>query len=285
MPFETDLVFGQPKVANRKYEGTISQQGDTVRVTSIGDPTVRPYNKNTDLEVEDLTDDEDSMVIDQGDYFAFRVNDVEKAQAAVDFEDPATKRAGYKLQNQVDTFLYGLLKAGVQASNQLGRVTVCDAEPEKASAGQLSMYGVAVKLREKLDRASIPKIGRYIGLPPELISPLLLDPRFVNADKLGQAGPLLNGTVGRIAGFDILESNNIQKVGGSGAAKDDYIVVAGISEALSFANQISNVETLRAQNRFADIIRGLNIYGGKVFHPDALASASVLLAPPADPTP
>lgn len=84
-----------------------------------------------------------------------------------------------------------------------------------------------------------------------------------------------------MAGFDILESNNINKVGGAGAAKDDYVIVAGISEALSFANQLSNVETIRDQKRFANIVRGVNMYGGKVFRPEGLASASVLLAPPA----
>ncbi|WP_157181686.1 P22 coat protein - protein 5 domain protein [Nocardia testacea] len=285
MPFETDLVFGQAKVANRKYEGTISQKGDTVHVSTLGDPTVRTYDKNTDLEVEDLDDDESAMVIDQGDYFAFRVNDVDKAQAQVNFEDPATNRAGYKLQNKVDLFLYGLLKAGVLAGNRLGRVTVCNVEPEKATVGQLSMYHVAVLLREKLDRADLPKIGRYLALPPELLSPLLLDKRFISADKLGATPntPLLNGTVGRMAGFDLLESNNILKVGGTGANKDDFEIVAGISDALSFANQISEVETIRDPKRFADQVRGLNIYGGKVFRPEALASASVLLADPVAP--
>lgn len=284
-PFENELVFGQPKVANRDYEGTIAQMGDTVHVQTLEDPTVKPYNKNTDLVVDDLEDDTLTMTIDQGDYFAFRVNDIEKAQAATKFESPATKRAGYKMKDAVDRYLLGLLRAGVIAGNQLGRVTVCNADPEKATTGQLAMYELAVRMREKLDRASIPKTGRYLSIPPELLSPLLLDKRFVNAEKLGATPnqPLLNGTVGRMAGFDILESNNIQKVGGSAANKDDYVIVAGISDALSFANQLTEVETLRDPNRFANQIRGLNIYGGKVFHGDALVSASVLLAPPAEP--
>lgn len=256
-----------------------------MHVSTLGDPTVRTYDKNTDLEVEDLDDDESAMMIDQGDYFAFRVDDVDKAQAQVNFEDPATNRAGYKLQNKVDLFLYGLLKAGVLAGNRLGRVTIRNVEPDKATVGQLSMYHVAVLLREKLDRADLQKVGRYLAIPPELLSPLLLDQRFISADKLGSAPntPLLNGTVGRMAGFDLLESNNILKVGGAGANKDDFEIVAGISDALSFANQISEVETIRDPKRFADQIRGLNIYGGKVFCPEALASASVLLADPVAP--
>ncbi|MBH0778817.1 P22 coat protein - protein 5 domain protein [Nocardia bovistercoris] len=281
VPYDNALIFGQPKVANRNYEGQIQEQGDTVHVSSIGAPDVRPYNKNTDMTTDQLSDSADAMVIDQGEYFSFYVNDVEKVQAAANFDDPALAQAGEKLQNAADLYAYGLLKAGVLAANKLGRVTVVDAKPDKATTGQTDIYTVLVKLREKLDRKSVPKLGRYAALSPELVSPLLLDERFIHADKLGQAGPLLNGQVGRVAGFDILESNNVNKVGGAGADKDDYVMVAGVNAALSFANQISKVERLRAQGRFADIVRGLNIYGGKIFRPEALASASVLLAPPA----
>ncbi|MFC9874874.1 hypothetical protein [Nocardia salmonicida] len=283
VPFDNALIFGQPQVANRNYEGQIQEQGDTVHVSSIGAPEVRAYSKTTDMTTDQLSDTSDSMVIDQGEYFSFYVNDVEKVQAAAKFDDPSLAQAGSKLQNAADLYLYGLLKAGVLAANKMGRVTVVDAKPEKATTGQLDMYTVLVKLREKLDRKSIPKAGRYASLPPELASPLLLDERFIHADKLGGNGnaPLLNGQIGRVAGFDILESNNINKVGGAGANKDDYEIVAGVNAALSFANQINKVERIRAQARFADIVRGLNIYGGKVFRPEAIASASVLLAPPA----
>ncbi|MGW1740455.1 hypothetical protein ACWCPQ_16780 [Nocardia sp. NPDC001965] len=287
VPFDSALIFGQPKIANRNYEGEIREQGDTVHVSTIGDPEVRAYDKTTDMTTDQLSDTTDTMVIDQGEYFSFYVNDIEKIQAAANFDDPALARAGVKLQNAADLYLYGLLKAGVLAANQMGRVTVVDAKPDKATTGQLDMYTVLVKLREKLERQSIPEVGRYVALPPELVSPLLLDDRFVHADKLGATpnNPLLNGQIGRVSGFDVLVSNNINKVGGSSANKDDYVIVAGVNAALSFANQINKVERLRAEKRFADIVRGLNIYGGNVFRPEALASASVLLAPPAAPAP
>ncbi|MEU3013348.1 hypothetical protein [Nocardia asteroides] len=281
MPYEAELVFGQPKIANTKYEGVIKAKGDTVHVGSISDPTVRTYDKSTDITIEELEDDEDTLVIDQGDYFAFYVKDIEKHQAAANYEDPAMSRAAYKMRDKVDAFLYGKLTAGAAASNQLGRVSITAGRPEQAATGQLDMYTVAVKLREKLDRASIPKTGRYIALPPELQSPLLLDSRFIHASKLGQAGPLLNGQIGEMAGFAVLNSNQIGKVGGAGANKDDYVVVSGVADALSYANQLTEVETIRAEKRFANIVRGLNVYGGKVFHPTAVATASVLPVAPA----
>ena len=63
MPFEKALVFGQPTVANRDYEGTIKQQGDTVNVTTISDPTIKTYDKGSDIEIEDVSDANIKLVI------------------------------------------------------------------------------------------------------------------------------------------------------------------------------------------------------------------------------
>ena len=115
-PFQKVLVWGQPGVVNRDYEGEITQQGDTVHVTSIADPTIRPYDKNTDLTEEDVADDSDDLLIDQGDYFDFRVNDIDKVQAAGNFESAALQQAGYGMAKKVDTFLGGRMAAGVAAA-------------------------------------------------------------------------------------------------------------------------------------------------------------------------
>lgn len=281
LPFEAELVFGQPNVVNRKYEGTIAQQGDTVHVSSIERPTISKYDKSADLVVEDLTDTSTDLLIDQGDYFAFRVNDVDKVQAAGDFESPATQEAGVGLKESVDSYIAGLFEPAALPANKLGRVTIVDGKPELATVGQIDAYTVLVKLSEKLNKKSVPKAGRYAAIPAEMLSCLLLDDRFVNLERIGNTDGLLNGQVGRAAGFDILVSNNIPTVGGSGANKNDQVVIAGIADAVSFANQINQVEAFREQKRFADVVRGLNIYGAKVFRPEAIATATAVFAPPA----
>jgi len=281
VPFEKELVYAQPKVVNTKYEGQIKEMGDTVHVSSVAPPTISSYLKTADLVTQDLTDSETAMVIDQGDYFSFRVNDVDKVQAAGDFESPATQLAGIGLKDKVDTFVGKLFYAGAHASNKLGRVTVVDGRPDQATTGQQDAYNVLVKLNEKLNKQSVPSNGRYVVVDATFLSCLLRDERFIHADKLGAAGPLLNGQVGRAAGFDILVSNNVPVVGGGGADATDLVIAAGISDAVSFANQINSVEALREQARFADIVRGLNIYGAKVFRPEGIATATVTYATPA----
>jgi N4-gp56 family major capsid protein len=283
VPFEKYLVFGQPAIANRDYEGDIKQQGDTVHVTQIGSPTVRAYDKTADIETEDLTDTDNTLVINQGDYFSFRVNDIDKVQAAGDFQSPASEQAGIKLRDNVDRYIAGLFYNGALAANKLGRVTVLDAEPEYVTTGQISAYQVLVRLREKLDLQSVPTEGRYAVVPPEFVSALLLDKRYTDLSGSGSTVPLLNGQVGRSSGFDILVSNNIRTVaesGGTGTGSTtDKVVVAGVPSATSFANQLTEVEALREQKRFADQVRGLNIYGAKIFRPEGIATAAVSFAP------
>lgn len=279
VPFDQEVVYAQPRVVNTDYEGTFSQKGDTVHVSSIADPTVNEYDKTVDLDIEDLADSSTEMKIDQGHYFAFYVNDVDKKQAAGNFQGVATTRAAVKMKDKVDTHIGSLLLPGSHADNRLGRVTIVDGDPNLATVGQTSAYQVLVKLAEKLNKKGVPTSGRWVVVPGEMLSALLVDPRFIHADKLGTPDALLNGQVGRAAGFDILVSNNVPKVGGTGAAKDDYVIAAGTNAATSFAQQLTETETFRSQKRFSDVVRGLQIFGAKVFRPEALATATATFVP------
>src|SRR5699024_4929559 len=273
-PFEKALVFGQPSVSNTKYEGTIRNQGDTVNITTISDPTIKSYDKNEDIDVEDLADGQLQLVIDQGDYFAFRVNDINKVQAAGDFQGPATQRAGFGLKDKVDQFIASQFalsadNGGPQKDNRLGDVEVINGTGTgRPGDSQTTAYNVLVDLGNKLNKQSAPSDGRYVVIDPDFLSALQHDPRFSRVDASGTSETLRNGIVGRAAGFDILLSNNVVESSGK------RLVVAGIPDALSFANQLTEVEALRSEKRFADIIRGLNIYGSKITHPEGLATAN-----------
>lgn len=274
LPFEKALVFGQPSVVNRNYEGEIKQQGDTVNVTTLSDPTIRAYDKTTDITVEDLSDGTLQLLIDQGDYFAFRVNDVDKVQAAGDFEGPATQRAGYGLKDKVDKYIASLANlaagsGGPIAGNRLGNVSVVNGTGTgKPGTGQTTAWNVLVDLNEKLNKQSVPTDGRYVIVSPEFYSALLNDPRFTRVDASGTSEGLRNGIVGRALGFDVLMSNNTV------TAASRNLIVAGIPGALTFASQIVETEALRSETRFADIVRGLHVYGAKILRPEGIATAN-----------
>lgn len=273
VPYRKALVYGQATLATTRYEGEIRGKGSSVQITSLADVTIKSYDKLTDIDIEQLSDNKIDLTIDQGDYFAFYVNDVDKAQAAGDFQGPATESAGYGLRDKIDTFISKLLAKGVAASNQVGRVKVVYGGG-KAGAGQLLGYNVLVKLQEKLNKSSVPLEGRWVVVPAEFLSAIEDDPRFSNVDSSGTDETLRNGIVKRALGFDILVSNNVPTVGGAGADKNDLVIIAGVRDAYAFADSITETEALRAEKRFADIVRGLNVYGAAVTRPTALASAT-----------
>lgn len=252
------LVYAGPGVVNRDYEGEIAQAGDTVRITSISDPTIGTYTPNvTVIAPEELTDAQRTLTIDQSKYFAFFVDDVDARQAKGNVMPEAMRRAAYKLADQADQYVAALY-TGAQSANALGTVSVTS-----ASIAETQL----VALKVKLDEANVPTEGRYVTVPPWFHGLLLLSDHFVRLDASGTTETLRNGTVGRAFGFDVLVTNNAPLVTG-----DDYAVMAGVDSAISFAEQINKVEAYRPEAKFADAVKGLYLYGAKLIRPDSIAT-------------
>lgn len=260
------LVYGQPGIINRDYEGDLAQAGDTVHIVSFNDPAVRNYTKNTDITWDLLTDIDRTLVVDQGDYFAFTVDDIDKRQALPGFIASAAQGAAYNLADAADSYLSGIMSAGVDAGNDLGAVAVNSPD---------SAYGLLIDLRTALTKAAVPSVGRWVVVPPELYAYLLQDNRFIDASASGSTEALRNGVVGRAAGFDVLESNTVPSVPGPPVV---HTVLAGHGIATTFAEQIVQTEAIRLQDQFGDGVRGLHLYGGKVTRPTALASADATIS-------
>jgi len=256
------LIYAQPGIVNRDYEGEISEAGDIVRITSISRPTVATYTPNsTTITPEELSDAQRTLAIDQCKYFAFRVDDVDARQAKGNVMTQAMSEAAYALADVVDQYVAALYTQA-QSSNQLGTISVPTATPT-------AFYdSVLVPLKVKLDEANVPTEGRYCVIPPWLHGRALRDDRFIRVDASGTSEGLRNGLVGRAAGFDIAVSNNAPNPTG-----DDYVVQAGVASAITFAEQINKTEAYRPESSFSDAIKGLALYGAKVIRPDAIATA------------
>lgn len=268
--YQKNLVYAQSNIVNGEYLGEITAKGDTVHVSSLSTPTIRDYDASSDLIVEDLDMTANSYTIDQGSYFAFRVEDVEAVQAAGPLRDPATQQAAVALRDKVDKYVAGLIKAG--AGSKLGTIEIIDDDPSRH--GGKTAYRVLVKLAEALNDNSVPTVGRYVIVGPKFYSALLMDPRFTRVDAAGTAEGLRNGTVGKAVGFDVLLSNNVPTTAGR------ELLSAGVNNAVSFTEQINKVEMTRQELRFADLVKGLMIFGGAVFRPQGLATADVNITEP-----
>jgi hypothetical protein len=264
---EKSLVYAAPGVVNRDYEGDIANYGDTVHITSLVEPTIGNYTPHVDITIEDVDDVDSVLTIDQAKYFAFEVDDVEKRQAYNGGRvlTEQARKAAYKLRDVADQYVAGLMAAGISAGNVIAEQTL--ASPSDA-------YDTLVDLGVILDEDNVPDASRWAVVTPAFYGLLLKDDRFVGTGDAQAAATRTNGFVGEAAGFSIRKSNNAPAGPGAGAGK---LVIAGYNGAVTYAEQINKTEATRKEKGFADIVKGLHLYGSKVVRPTGLAAADVII--------
>ena len=247
-------------LVNRDYEGVIANQGDTVHINSIGAVTVKDYTKNTNIaDPEVLTTADQTLDIDQAKYFNFQVDDVDKAQISGEIIDTAMGRSAYALADVSDAFLLKTIANGVASANKIG------AKATLTALTASNVYENIVKMRTLLDKANVPTTGRTIVVPPEVYALLLLDDRFAKSGSDSGQNALLNGMVGRVAGFDVFMSNNcVSGTDGDSGSTAYFVITAQVAAATTYAEQIIKTEAYRMEKRFADAVKGLHVYGAKV---------------------
>lgn len=257
------LVFAQEGVVNTDYEGDISQFGDRVQITAIGAVTVSTYTKNTDMSNPQVLDGADTtLLIDQSKAYNFSIDDVDKRQGQPKIMDDAMREAAYALGNDADQYIASLY-TDVASANAIGT----DGSPKSVGTGgsDANAYELLVDMSVKLDENNVPAEGRWVVVPAWYHGLLLKDQRFVSFGTAENKETLRNGRVGQAAGFTILKSNNVVNTSGT-----LYKIMAGFPGAITFANQILAPEAFRSQKQFADVMRGLHLYGAKVIRPNGL---------------
>lgn len=270
------FVYAQEGVINREWEGDITAVGDTVKINSISDPTITDYVKNVDMvAAETLSDAQKQLQITQAKAFHFYIDDIDKAQQQPKVMDNAMSRAAYKFSDVTDQYVAGVMAAGVAGANVIGTNAAPITAPI-ASPGATGAYEQLVDLSTKLNESNVPRDGRFAVVPPWYEGVLRKDDRFINNDAASRdvGQPLLNGSIGRAAGFEILVSNNVPTVAaptGAGNQVPRNQVLAGHSMAATFAEQINEVEAYRPERRFGDAVKGLHLYGAAVIETTALA--------------
>lgn len=248
------LVYGQPQVVNTDYQGDLTNFGDTVHAHSFSDVTVSPYQRNTTvLSYQELDDERRSITVDQSDYFGVRLDDLDAAQMQPKIVDRVSQNAAYQLAATQDSFVASTAVAGAGT-------TLDDAGTARAIT-TANAYTTFLEASVMLDEANIPEQGRYAVVPPWMAAVLLQDDRYFLQAR-GDA--ILNAQIGQIAGISILKSNRVP-VGTSVSN-----VLIGHNMAFTYVSQINKTEGMRDKDSFADLLRGLQLYGGKVLYPEAL---------------
>lgn len=235
---------------NREYEGE-ARSGNQVNITSITTPSVQNYKTTRTLTIDALSDTTTPLLIDQEKAISFKVDDVDRVQAAGSFE-PVTRDAAAALVEDSEKYILAQMAAN-GTSNATTAVTNYD-EAFVAIRG----------LRQALVVNKVPTAGRYLAVNPDFAAFLLgPDSSLVKVDQAGSDGELRNGVLGRLLGFTVIETPLLGTAGKAAA-------VAYHTSSVAYVNQIEKVEAGRMELAFADYVRLLHVYGAKVIRPAAV---------------
>lgn len=252
------LVMGS--LANRSWEGEISGVGSVLHLNVPQDLTVADYPAAGAIIYEAPTSAQTDLIIDQKKYVAFAVEDIDSVQSNVDLIDTYTRRVGISLAENIDEYIASLYSQA-DVANQL-TATWSAADPS-------NYYSTMVNLALALDVANVPRSGRWLVVSPQIYS-LLVQANQVVVPVPTQTDVVLGGRLGMIAGFDLYMSNSIVE-----SPAGVHHVLAGDMESIALAVQLQDVEALRDQDRFRDLVRGLLVYGAVVPDPSRLATAAI----------
>ena len=235
-----------------KYEGDCKYAA-SVKILAVGDPTIGKYT-GEDITIEDMGDACQILTIDQQNYFAFYVDDVNKAQSVPGLEGKYQEKAIHGLAVARDSYVAGLIKL---AAN----VITCANLTESAVKDAIDNGIVALRNRN-FDEDGVIEItpAVYNVFKNKLITLSTNNPDYIT-----------KGIVGMYDGFEVTMSNNMAK-----DATYAYCDIRG-KEAIAFAGQINEVEALRDTKKFKDIIRGLDTFGSKTIDENRIETIKIPL--------
>jgi len=258
-PLYKALVFGS--VVNRDYEGEIRQYGDSVRINEIGDITVSDYTKYGSLSWQELSSAQKTLFIDQAKTFSFALDDIDNAQSKPKVMGEAMTRAAYAIADVIDQRLAShYTEAGIVLTATTATTT--------------NALSLVAKFAEELNKNNVPTSGRFLIIPPQFATKLLLTVSggvdTLAVPKETSPGQIANGFIGSIYGFNLIMSNNVAQ-----STTGVYQPLALVRPAISYAGQLTSIKAVEREDYFDQGIKGLYVYGSKVVRPYALATCAL----------
>lgn len=256
-------------ITNSDYYGEIAEFGDTVNVITEPTITVQAYQRGTNVQPQDIVDAQISLTVDKANAFAFAVDDLEKKQSHVNWLELATSSAAYTLKDTFDDEVLDYMYTQVPTANKYG--TAGSSIDLGFGSGEISPLTVMNRLNRLMDVNNVPTDNRWFVAGPLFWEQMgdenskLMDTSFM-ASGTSEVSPVRNGLLvgGKpIRGFRCYTSNNMP-------TDTNNVAMAGHMSSTATVSQIAKTETFRSPNTFADIVRGLHMYGRKVIRTEAL---------------
>jgi len=273
-------------ITNTDYAGEIENFGDTVNIIKEPSITVNDYARGQTVNTETLADDQIQLTVDQGSYFAFKVDDIEERQSHVNFEALATSSGAYALKKNYD---YNVLKAIYDGASTSAANTGTDGSPIDGDAATDTLVDVMSAAKTVLDGNDVPEENRWFVAPPAFYQQIrkagakIMDQSVMND---GSASAMRNGMITDrpLFGFRMYSTNAIAVSSGAASSKtfgsagsNEYAFLYGHQSGVATANHIAKTELIRDPDSFSDIVRGLHVFGRKILRTEAVYSGVVTI--------
>jgi hypothetical protein len=295
--FYAASVYGE--IANTSWQGEVASMGDKVYINTAPTIQIENYAAGTNLTYQVPTPDMQELLIDKGKYFAFQINDVLEFQAKPNLMDMFATDAAEQMRIAIDSnVVYQTFTGGAAANKGATAGVKSSAYNLGTDAAPVALDGANVlqkilEMASVLDEQNTPESDRWLVIDPATRT-LLMQSNLAQAQFMGDAAsPVRNGKIGKIDRFTVYVSNQLPKgaagtatpwisgdgaentVTSTGTVAKRRALIAGHKSAITFASQITKMETVRNPNDFGDFIRSLNVYGFKVVKPESLVLAVV----------
>ncbi len=234
---KTQMTFRKESVVeditNSDYFGEIANLGDSVRILKEPEIVVRSLQRGTQIQTQALNDEDFSLTVDQANYFAFELDDIEKQQAHVDWMQMAANRAAYRMRDRFDAEVLAYLAGYTPTYDVNGTITSYTARTSSAGdkawttadsdelfaanklsrddfvSGGSASDSIAVgtegtfdatplkilnRINRRMDVNNVPKDGRWIVIDPVFKEILMSEnSKLINNDYNPGANQLTNG--------------------------------------------------------------------------------------------
>lgn len=261
-------------ISNTEYEGEISSFGDKVIIRSTPTITIRDYSKGQNLQTQRPEPSTTELLIDKAKYWQFIVEDVDKFQSDYDYVNDWARDASEQLKIAIDTDVLGTVYADVHASNTGATAGAVSGIYDMGTSGspvavdKTNVVDYIADMGSVLDEQNVPESDRFLVIPVWMAN-LIKKSDLKDASLSGDGTSMLrNGRLGMLDRFTLYQSNLLART--TDGANTVTNMIFGHKSALTFASQLTESESLRAESTFGQLFRGLQVYGYKVVKGEAL---------------
>jgi hypothetical protein len=262
------------EISQTNYEGEIKNMGDRVVIRTVADIEIRDYEKGQSLRVQTPSSATDELTIDQGKYFNYQLNDVDRTQSDLALLDQWATDRSNKMKIAIERDVFADVYADADSDNKGNTAGALSSGYDLGSTStplgltRENVLDLFADVNSVLSEQDIPEDDRWIVIPVWMAN-LIKKSDLKDASLTGDGQSVLRtGRIGMIDGMKIFRSNLLTNV--TADSKTCTHIMAGHKCAISFATQLVKNEELRNPDDFGDLHRGLQIFGYKALQTTAL---------------